>query len=322
MKLQQISLLILLIIPSFLFSIACSDDEGDIVAGDLAQLRVERTNPADGSTVQNEETESYVEFDQQMDLSTTTVNTSNTDCSGTIQLSSDGFSTCVKMSQQPRSDAEGTKVYFDPDKDQMQNGVTYKFKVVSGQNGVKATSENYLSTDYISDQGFIIEGGSQQIVLYSEGNLYSGMISTGTRMSLDSLCQNSSNKPDNFPNYTAFISFSGDNISGFTGTYSVPSDAQIKSKTNQGIADNWADLLDGSIQQTLSATGVLSSPGDQWWSGSDSFGGDTVDTCTNWTTNATMAGTFGQADKTDSNWIDNYLTTNCGDNKYLLCIAY
>lgn len=324
MKSKQSLILLLLIFPAVLFFISCNDEEDNIVVGDFAKLRVERTNPADGSIVENEEVDPYVEFEQQMDLSTTTVNTVDTSCSGTIQLSSDDFLTCIRMSRSPRSDADGRKVYIDPDKDQMKSATTYKFKILSGQNGVKALTENYLPTDYISTHGFVIKGEepSPEIILYSEGTLHSGMISSGTRNAVDALCQGSSNKPSNFSNYRAFISFTGDSISGFTGSYGVPSDAPIKSKTDQGIANNWADLLDGTIQQTLSSAGVLPSGGDQWWSGSNSSGMNTMDTCTNWSTNIAMAGTFGYADQTGANWIDNYLTTNCGDTKYLLCIAY
>ena len=85
------------------------------------------------------------------------------------------------------------------------------------------------------------------------------------------------------------------------GNYGVPTTMAIYSPTGVKIADNWADLLDGTIDASL-ANGVLGTGADfsRWWSGSLEDG-SIMQTCNGWTDQS--GGTDGNRANTDATWI-------------------
>ncbi len=120
----------------------------------------------------------------------------------------------------------------------------------------------------------------------------------------------------------AFISINAvDQIANFPVNFGVPAGVAIKGPTDTVIADNWADLMDYSIQNNLNdAVPDMT----HWWSGSDVDG--------NWMSNATSCNGFtddgntnngevGDHTATDSAWID-YGTGGCNSNQTLLCIGW
>lgn len=160
-----------------------------------------------------------------------------------------------------------------------------------------------------------------RLVLYNSYGLPTGNL--GPRSNVDAFC--SSSLPSGFSNYHAFIGFSAsDSIANMPINYGLPTNLPIQSDTNIVIANNWADLMDGNIGVSLSAAGVLS-PGDIWWSGSESDGVQdapiyTPD-CQEWTDGVTFSGAYGNADNIDATWIhdSNLLCFNAAS---VLCIAY
>lgn len=158
--------------------------------------------------------------------------------------------------------------------------------------------------------------------------------STGTkgnlagRVGADMLVNASVYKPTG--NYTvhAFISVSSsDCIKNMPANYGFPDDIPIVSAAsgNFKIADNWADLLDGSIDIKLADTsgaGVLPDlKSSIWWSGSNADGTVSVN-CSGWMDNSGATnGVVGYGEATDERWIADWQST--GDNFfYILGIAY
>jgi len=91
-----------------------------------------------------------VTFSEAMDPSYVTTNTSDTYCAGTIRVSSDNFSSCVRMSSEPVSSNSNRTFTLDP-YDNLTSGTTYLTRVTTG---VKDTAGNTLSSQYETSSGF------------------------------------------------------------------------------------------------------------------------------------------------------------------------
>ena len=68
---------------------------------DTTAPTVSSTSPADSDTSVSSNRTISVTFSEAIDSASVTTNTSGTTCSGTLQVSSDSFSTCVQMSPSP-----------------------------------------------------------------------------------------------------------------------------------------------------------------------------------------------------------------------------
>ena len=91
-----------------------------------------------------------VTFSEAMDTTSVTTSTSDTNCAGTIRVSSDNFSSCVKMSSEPASSNSNKTFTLDP-YDNLSYSTTYKTRVTTG---VKDTAGNTLSIQYETSSGF------------------------------------------------------------------------------------------------------------------------------------------------------------------------
>jgi len=85
-----------------------------------------------------------VTFSEAMDTSYVTTSTSDTNCAGTIRVSSDNFSSCVKMSSEPASSNSNRTFTLDP-YDNLTRLTTYLTRVTTG---VKDTAGNAMSSQY------------------------------------------------------------------------------------------------------------------------------------------------------------------------------
>ncbi|MDG2063424.1 MAG: Ig-like domain-containing protein, partial [SAR324 cluster bacterium] len=98
-----------------------------------------------------------VTFSEAMGTSYITTTTSDTTCRAeTIKVSSDNFSTCVRMSSEPVSSNDNKKFTLDP-YDNLTVGTTYKTRVTTG---VKDTAGNALSSQYETSSGFTTSSSS------------------------------------------------------------------------------------------------------------------------------------------------------------------
>ena len=91
-----------------------------------------------------------VTFSEAMNTTSVTTNMSNTTCSGSFQLSSNNFSSCIQMSSSPLSSNSYRTFTVDPS-DNLSHSTNYKIRVTTG---VKDTAGNSLSSQYEISNGF------------------------------------------------------------------------------------------------------------------------------------------------------------------------
>ena len=89
-------------------------------------------------------------FSEAMDPSYVTTSTSDTNCAGSIKVSSDNFSTCVRMSSEPVSSNSNRKWTLNP-YDNLTVGTTYLIRVTTA---AKDTAGNAMSSQYETSSGF------------------------------------------------------------------------------------------------------------------------------------------------------------------------
>jgi hypothetical protein len=100
-----------------------------------------------------------VTFSESIDNTSVTTNTSDTSCSGTLQVSSNNFSSCVQISSSP-SVTNSTKMFTVDPTDNLSHSNTYKIKVTTA---VKDSAGNTLSSQYETSSGFTTWSGTQQL---------------------------------------------------------------------------------------------------------------------------------------------------------------
>lgn len=140
----------------------------------------------------------------------------------------------------------------------------------------------------------------------------------GGRASADAIC--AANIPSGQTYAKAFLSDDTLAISNFPATYGIPTNLAVYNLSGTyAIANDWADLLDGTISRSLQDAFISSS----WWSGSSTAAGaSSINNCNNWT-NAldTVGGMIGSGTATNSTWIT-LGSAGCHQPLDLLCIAY
>jgi len=115
-----------------------------------------------------------VTFSESMNTSYVTTSTSDTNCAGTIRVSSDNFSSCVKMSSEPASSNSNKTFTLDP-YDNLTRLTTYLTRVTTG---VKDTAGNAMGSQYETSSGFTTDNSS--ITVSNSGPTSGGTYSNGT----------------------------------------------------------------------------------------------------------------------------------------------
>ncbi len=159
------------------------------------------------------------------------------------------------------------------------------------------------------------------MILYNNGTATTGQIAASlgdVRSAADALC--AAEKPAGYTNARALISVQdSDEIRDMPGNYNVPVGREIRSKSDQIIADTWNELLDGDIEIELENAGMNVSA---WYSGSNSDGSLSSNNCSNWTSASNLAdGQIGRDDQVDNRWISDG-NFSCDFDFQLLCIAH
>ena len=130
--------------------ISCSDEKEEYSATDTTAPTVSSISPTENQSGVSNSDNILVTFSEAMDKTSVTTNTSNTSCSGSFQVSSDSFSTCVKMSSSPSVSNSDKTFTVDPSEN-LSLSTTYKIRVTTG---VKDSSGNTLSSQYETSNGF------------------------------------------------------------------------------------------------------------------------------------------------------------------------
>ena len=129
--------------------------------GFTTEIYVTSTSPADSDSEVSVSTTISATFSETMNTSSVTANTSGTSCSGTLQVSSDNYSTCVKMNSSPVA-SNSNKTFTVTPSSILSYTTTYKIRVTSG---VQDSSGNGLSSKYETSSGFDTDtwAGTQQL---------------------------------------------------------------------------------------------------------------------------------------------------------------
>ncbi len=123
------------------------DTTSPIVAG---------TTPTSGSSAKRG-TSITIDFSEAMDGATVTTNTTDMNCSGSIQVSADDFGTCVQMSSAPVSNPEGNSFVVAP-ASKLSLSETYNIKIADS---VQDIAGNSLLKDFRNNTGFSIDRVTQ-----------------------------------------------------------------------------------------------------------------------------------------------------------------
>ena len=146
------------LILSAIFLSTCSETSEYGEASDYEKLGADDTispiissiSPSDNSSDVTVATTIAVTFNEKISTSTATANTSDTTCSGSFQLSSDNFSSCIKMSAAP-SVSNDDKTFTITPADNLSARTTYNVKLTSSvkdANGVAL--ETYTTNGFIT----------------------------------------------------------------------------------------------------------------------------------------------------------------------------
>ena len=107
-------------------------------------------SPEDNSTYNSVDTTASVTFTEALATGSVTTNTSDTTCSGSFQLSSDNFSTCIKMSAAPEA-SNDNKTFTVTPASSLSADTTFKYRITSP---IADTSCNVVASDNTSIIGF------------------------------------------------------------------------------------------------------------------------------------------------------------------------
>ncbi len=117
---------------------------------DLTPPTVSVTDPANNATSVAPNTTISVTFSEAMNTSTITTNTTNTVCSGSIQVSTDGFLTCIQMNADPVS-SNGDKTFTVTPAALLASDTSHDIKVTTD---VTDMSANALAAEFTMANGF------------------------------------------------------------------------------------------------------------------------------------------------------------------------
>jgi len=163
------SFLPLVIIPLFLLLNNCSDrseygsqsDYEKYGAGatsttaDTTSPTITSVSPVDNTTSVAVNSTVALTFSEKISTSTISTNTSDTTCSGSLQLSSNNFTTCVKMSAAPTA-SNDNQTFTSTPADNLSTSTTYKLQATTS---VKDPAGNALATAYTTN-GFTTASSS------------------------------------------------------------------------------------------------------------------------------------------------------------------
>ncbi len=162
---------------------------------------------------------------------------------------------------------------------------------------------------------------AQQLYLFDGGGKAGAL---GGRSGADAVCQTAAAGFGGLgmTSVRGFLSVSAtDEVRDMPVNYGFPTGVPIKGPTGTKVADDWADLLDGSLDASLSSAQVTVA--SFYYTGSGSDGALDAHNCTGWTDGATtFDGHYGIPASTSTTWIAQSDAT-CGLAAYhLLCVGW
>lgn len=281
---------------------------------------IDSVSPSDASTDISESSTIVLVFDEIMDTDTITTNTTNTTCSGSIQVSSDSFSTCVQMNAAPVA-SNNDKTFTLTPSSSLTKSSTFKIRVTSSAMDLAGNAVSTFTTSI----GFATE--DYVIYMFGSNNNHTGNI--GNRSAADSDCYDGWNNDNQSvkskcsgDNVRALLCYTGgDDLVSMTSNYSVPSTAEIRGPNETVISTDWSGLFDNSIDARPYDDAAAAPSQSFYWTGCQNDG--TVDTnnCSDWT--GTGSGERGDNGLSTGVWLDADDPGTCGvTNTFHACICW
>ncbi|MBU3913905.1 Ig-like domain-containing protein, partial [bacterium] len=153
------------LILGFIQACSESDEDSPLITLNTA-LTVVSISPPDGTVGVDVTTDVSVTFSKSMNTSSITTNTADTSCSGSFQLSSDGFSTCEKMSASPTASAEDKTFLVSPASG-LANSATYVVRITTS---AKDSAGGTLADQYTAATGFTTVAASPTKIYLFQGS--------------------------------------------------------------------------------------------------------------------------------------------------------
>jgi len=135
---------------------------------DSSLLTVSSTYPSDNATSVSISDNISVTFSKEMNKNSLTSDQSSINCNGTIQVSSDNFSTCLSMLSSPSVSNSNKTFTVDPS-DNLSYSTNYKIRVTTGAIDI---SGNNLSEQFETLSGFTTWSGTRQLGTSSQEIAY------------------------------------------------------------------------------------------------------------------------------------------------------
>ena len=231
----------------------------DSIAPSISSL-----SPTDNSTYNSPATTVAVTFSNNMATGSITTNTSDTSCSGSYQLSSDNFSTCVKISATP-SASDNDKAFTAPPADNLSSGTTFKLRITTS---AKDTSSNSLVSTYTtngfttspSGTGIIkgsvkVDNGSALSGVSVAFSIYGTTVATATSDSNGDFSQSSLGLGIYSLTYTKndyLTASQSDTLESDNQTLTVETLTQLQDNCSSGaISGKITDAVDGSVVSSV-----------------------------------------------------------------------
>ena len=148
-----------LFLVSIFFLLSCSNPSNstnNISSSDIdLSFSISSTTPTEASTGISRSTTISLTFDREIDNNTISTNYFTTSCTGAIQVSSDGFTTCVQMSGPPVS-SNSNKTYTVTPAYSLSANTIYRIGV--SKSNLRDTNGKGMYESWISPNGFQTSG--------------------------------------------------------------------------------------------------------------------------------------------------------------------
>ena len=240
------SFILLVITPLLLLLNNCSDSseygtQSDYIklgADDTTAPTVSAVSPTDNSTSVAVNSTVALTFSEKISTSTISTNTSDTSCSGSLQLSSDNFTSCVKMSAAPTASNDNQTFTATP-ADNLSTSTSYKLQATTT---VKDPAGNALAAAYTTN-GFTTASTSSSSSSGS-GTIQGSVISYSGSSALSGVGVSYALSGTTVDNTTTDSSGDFTKSSLATGTYTL-------SYSNSGYVDETQSATLSTDNQTL-----------------------------------------------------------------------
>ena len=246
------SFLPLVIIPLLLLLNNCSDSSeygsqsdyekygagATSTTADTTSPTITSVSPVDNTTSVAVNSTVALTFSEKMSTSTISTNTSDTSCSGSFQLSSDNFTSCVKMSAAPTA-SNDNQTFTSTPADNLSTSTTYKLQATTS---VKDPAGNALATAYTTN-GFTTASSSSSSSSGS-GTIQGSVISYSGSSAMSGVNVSYALSGTTVDNATTDSSGDFTKSSLATGTYTL-------SYSNSGYVDETQSATLATDNQTL-----------------------------------------------------------------------